>query len=747
MELGDKPLHRRNLLREKKSRVPPLLQKVWDAQDPFFDRRFAQWKVNVLRHMGYRNVSLQQDGDKWDYYIPPNQTPDHIPMLSKLAEVNRKLTAIMFADPPAPQVVPAQDTDDEVFAAQIASRVLEDVESESMLSDVTMARHAFTKGSNYGSGFIYYYVDPNGGQKAPLQVEAHPASRHVDHALTSPDTGKPLPPPYVKRYVMPDGTLSERRSDAAMRDLPVLKSRVLTGRNVRFIPHNSHDVWDADGVLIGEFITWGRLKNLFPDLRKMSEEDVDSILQYRPARSEDIAQWDQDLNAGTQNKDERLVWVMTAFFRKTAAYPEGAHIITIGKKKLLHRSKWSHQREDGTVEVLDIPLTQYAQWKEGRDDPYHVGTSELIGAADEFRAAQFNMILEHLDRLNNRKIFVDVHSIINEQDLFRRDKRIIKTAGDKPVYEDVPMVSRDVLGVFADIGEEMPNSVGLGETTTGLESPSVKSGRHALAVVQQAQATLSELTQNITRAYTRSGRIKLQLIRKFFRMPRQAGWTTDDDEFRLDSWSRVDLGNARDVKLKPGTMTLLTPVAKAQLAEHYYTLGILDQFRMFEIFSGNLGGTLGLEDDPVRLRIRRQIAEWKKGPPEGWKPPQPEVQVDPTTGQQIQVVPVDPILENIWRPTPADYMPQVAMVRINELIRLMSTRKYSQKPQPWKARVEQEFQSLVQAVQPTPTAGDGGATPEQANANGSPAQQTQANDLAGLTDTANAPGQRPSSGT
>lgn len=733
------------LLSSNKKKTPKLLQRMWDGQDPFFDIRFAQWKVNTLRHMGYPNVALTQNDGKFDYYIPPNITPDHVPVVSKLAQINRQLTAILFADPPAPDVKPASWSDDEIYAAQIARRVLEDVEGETMLNDVKQARRAFMKANDYGSGFVYYFVDPKGGGKVPIQIEAHPASDHVTSALNHPETGEPLPPPYVKRYVRKDGSLTGNRSEAAMRDQPVLKSRVLTGRNVRFVPHNAADIWDADGVLIGEFLTWGRLKNLFPkELGNLSEEDQEAIRGYRPNRAEDIAAWGQDLDSGTKNLDERLVWVMTAYFKQTRDYPEGAYVVAVGNKVLIHRGPWKTELEDGTVEVCEIPLTQYAQWGEGRDDPYHVGTSELIGRGEEFRVAQIAAILDHLDRLNNRKIFLDVHTIMNESDLMRKDKKIVRTNGDAPQYEDVPTVPAAVTEWTDRFDVVMDQAIGIGETTSGLESPSVKSGRHALAIVQQAQAALSEPRQNIIQAYERSGRIKLQLIRKYFKNPREAGWTTEDDEFRLDSWSRIDLGHARDVKVRAGSMTMLTPVAKAQLAEHYYAMGMIDQFTMYDIFSNSLGGTLGIEDEPTRLRIRRQISEWKSGPPEGWTPPQPVMQMNPETGMEEPMTPPDPILERIWTPTPADFMPHIAEIRLNEMIKMMSSKTYLQKPAAWRSRVELEFQAMAQAIAPAPAAApgaEGGATPEQQNLLGSPADQTQANDQSGLTESANSPGQ------
>lgn len=751
-QYGDR-LKNGKLLSESEKKAVLHMQKMWDAQDDYFDQRFAQWKVNVLRHVGYPNVALQRNDEKgWDYYLPPGTTPDMVPMISKMGDIIRKLTSVLLADPPAPEVEPFNYSDEEIEAAKIAERVLTEIDGEATLSEVTKIRRAFTKAADYGSGFIYYYVDPKGGGKVPISIEAHPAADHVDNALSHPLTGATLPPPYIKRYVRPDGTLTDRKGEAALRQLPRIKSRILTGRNVRFVPHNSEDLWDSDGVLIGEFMTWGRLKNLFQDkLGKLPEEEVEAILQYRPSRAEDIKAWDQNIEVGTQNKDERLVWVLTAYFRSTSDYPDGARVIMVGKRKVLHRGKWNHKKPDGTTEVLDIPLTQYAQWNEGRDDPYSVGTSELIGRAEEFRVAQIASMLDHLDHLNNRKIFLDIHSVVNEADLYRKDKKYIRYTGQAPVFEEVPSVPRDTHEVLRRNDEEMDNAIGIGETTSGLESPSVKSGRHALAIVQQAHASLSELKQNIERGYTRAGRIKLQLISKHFKTPRQAGWTTEDDEFRLDYWSNVDLGNARDVVIKSGTMTMLTPVAKAQLAEHYFTLGMLDQFKMYDIFSHSLGGTLGLEDDPTRLRVRRQISEWKNGPPEDWQPPEPQPQmdpmtgqpvIDPNTGQPVMMPSPDPILEAIWQPVPSDMLPDQALVRMNELTKMMNSKKYSQKPAAWRSRVEQEFQMMMQAsMPPQPGPGGGGATPQQANQAGSPGQQVQAQDQAGLTDTENSLGQ------
>ena len=46
-----------------------------------------------------------------------------------------------------------------------------------------------------------------------------------------------------------------------------------------------------------------------------------------------------------------------------------------------------------------------------------------------------------------------------------------------------------------------------------------------------------------------------------------------------------------------------------------------------------LHGMIVLEDDPFRMRVKRQIAEWKEGPKNGEAKGVPTFSMDPMTGQ------------------------------------------------------------------------------------------------------------------
>lgn len=733
------------LLTLKEEKAAKLLGRMWSAHEPHMKRRLAEWRVNTLRRAGIPGVArVKGAGDNdWDVWLAPGVTgPDQIPTINKAAEIARKFVAILLADPFKPQVIPAGTSEKEVISAQVATRVLEQVEGESGLSEEHTIRKAFNKASDYGSGFVHYYVDPKGGPRVPVQIEAHPTATHEDMALTDPMTGEDAAPPYIKKFVLEDGTLSDKPEGARMRDLPALRREVLTGRNVRFVPHTAEDLWDAEGVLIGTFVPVIKLRQRFPEVMEKLEKNEDEfqkVLGYRPENSRSIAARGQELSVPDLERpetvDDAMIFVLTGYFRKSGDYPSGCVIITLGNCEVAHREDWSFIAEDGTEEVLEIPVTQYAQFDEGDDEPYYHGIMTLIGAANEMRNAQAASIVDMIERMANRKTYLPLSSMLSEEDLENPNKRYIPIAdGSQPYFEQPPQVPQDIWHWFNDIGTEMDRAPGLSETVQGLESPSVKSGRQALAIAQQAHAALSVVKGHLMRGYERSGRVKLQLMRAFFDAP-QSFLFEEDEAFKLEEWRGADLGGARDVRVAPGSGTMLTPAAKAQLAEHWFSLGLIPPDDMQRISSANIGPILGMQTDPHRIRIQRQLWQWMKGPPEDWAPQPPQPQQDPTTGQTIMVPAPDPVLAKIFEPVAADMMPAIAQKRIDEIARTMSSERYLAKPPQWRQALEQEFQrmsmAVTQSMMPSPTS----SGPDMAQAmsqSGSPKQQGQAGDQVGM---------------
>jgi len=78
----------------------------------------------------------------------------------------------------------------------------------------------------------------------------------------------------------------------------------------------------------------------------------------------------------------------------------------------------------------------------------------------------------------------------------------------------------------------------------------------------------------------------------------------------------------------------------------------------------------------------------------------------------------DPRAAEIWAPVPADSLPDVAAMRVQELAKLMASTGYQKHPEPWRLAVDIEFGNMQMAAQPPmpsqAPAGDAGQlTPAQ----------------------------------
>jgi hypothetical protein len=149
---------------------------------------------------------------------------------------------------------------------------------------------------------------------------------------------------------------------------------------------------------------------------------------------------------------------------------------------------------------------------------------------------------------------------------------------------------------------------------------------------------------------------------------------------------------------------MLTPSAKAALAEHLATIqvppgSLLTALELKRLAIGNVGGLIGMQDDPHRNRIRRQISKWVDGPPQGWRPPQPQVQgVDEQGQPQLGPPPPDPILAGIFAPLPVDDEPSVAQVRHDELARCVSGTKFQKWAPEWQQGILAEYDRARKAA-------------------------------------------------
>jgi hypothetical protein len=178
----------------------------------------------------------------------------------------------------------------------------------------------------------------------------------------------------------------------------------------------------------------------------------------------------------------------------------------------------------------------------------------------------------------------------------------------------------------------------------------------------------------------------------------------DDGQHKVKAWSSADLGSTKDVRIQRGSMSMLSPSSKAAVAEHLFQLQVINPEELRHMALANAGGMMGLQDDPHRNRIARQIQEWESGPPEGWAPqPPPPPPAPPVPGAPPAPPPPppaqDPALAEIFDVRLSDTVPDVVAIRLFSLGRCISGTKYGSKPMEWRQGLDQEFQRMSQAQQ------------------------------------------------
>jgi hypothetical protein len=716
-DLGD-------LLTKSPQQAAKIVSKKWRAQDELMRYRLVRWEVNRLRRQGAKNVFAILENGRPIRWVPPKfNGPDTSRSPNVIADADRAFVSFLLADPPAPLVDPSSGDDEDVEAAQVATRILIDAEGEAGLRRTQKVRMALDFACDHGSAFEHFFVEPQGGGKVPIRIKAGydpvtgQRATHVGpngdpgDSLANPTTGMPWPE-WQRRYVAPDGTLTDDENRAATKWAPRLASEILTGRNTRLLPHTATDVWGADGILLAGFETWGRLrqKHRGEDGRSLldglSEETREKVRKYRPQHMLDIlptGYTKKDLDQ-TEDKDETLVFWMTLYHRATPEYAKGCHVVVLGDEWAIVQQPWTAtvggggSADDPGREVdLLLPVTQYAQYAEGSDDPYRVGLTQILGGLGEGHASLYALVWDYAAKYANRKTFLPVESNVRPHHLKQPGMEILPIRnGAVPVEQTVPPLAKEIPDLIQAVEAAIQKAGGIPDTALGEESADVQSGRHAYAIIGQAHGRVSEVAQNVEAGYARGCRIELQLLSVHMEDEQVVSWK-DGGEYRTAYWRGTDLSTTLDVRVNPATMTMLTPSAKEMLVRDYNTMGIFQPHEARELLRTNVGTRVGLEDNKHLLRVRGQIAQYLQGPPKTWMPAQP--QVDPTTGQQLPAQP-DPVLASLWYPVPADELPDVAPLRLYELGKAMASPKHLSFAPEWRAGLDGEFARMRMIVYP-----------------------------------------------
>lgn len=677
-----------DLLSLPPSEAATRLLQEWDESYKDMRNLFAQWKVNRARSQGFTGVRLIKKPDESTAYIPLGAVPN-LAGMNKALRLKRRLRSVLYADPPAPECTPSKDTDEARAQAEFGTRALVDLSSEGNVDYVTMSAEAFDLASDYGSGFIRFWVDPQAGGWRPKQVTARPEAMSAQDPMPEVgEDGTPLLSQPIARYVTPDGMFTDDPDQADREWLPKLQRELLTGKNVRMIPPTCRDLWEADGVQIGALVPLAMVKSTFPEVASMSDSALAKLVSSRPMQYKEL------LPPGRKDRSDAMkgdsyVFVLTRVHVQSPQYPKGAYLIALGDGTLAYRGEWwdaVHRQP------LDLPLTQHLQYAD-EENPYGKGIMEFLGPGNEIRAIMLGAMLEHLDRFKNRKVFVPITSNLRPEQLQSETGTPIYVApGGEPKYENLPDFPAIVEKMYNTTSADLDDESGLQQVAQGLNSPSVNSGLHAQTIIEQVNVALSDLRQHEERALVRGWRVMLQQVRAFYTTPQRIGWVGDDGAYKEQFWTAQDLGDTQDVRLDRTSFTQLAPSAKAALAQSYRQLNIIDDEDLRHIVVGNVGGLIGVQDDPHRQRVRRQIKSWQDGPPRGWMAPQPQ-----QTQQGIQTPP-DRTLLALFDPLPCDQDPTIAKMRAYELGRALAGTDAQKHPPAWRAGLAQAYEQARTAA-------------------------------------------------
>jgi hypothetical protein len=736
------------LLEKDREGVVKLLNRFWEDTEPLLGEYRARWKANGKRREGVIGVTVvKPDPDKaeWKVWAPPGaaRVP---PTFNQPARLARRLVSNLFQDKPLPEVTPGGASDnDKPDAAEFQTRILQDVCTSSKFNVPEMAEKAVDKACTFDSAFVRVWVDPKGGGSRPRTIMASKAAVTVDDALyVDGDGSTPQEPPYITRYVKAGDELTDDPRLAEREWLPGLRHERLTGLNLRPIPATATELEECDGVIIRTPAKLGDLRKQYPEaIAELDNEQLWELVGQRPKNSQDVTEGQPASVTSKKNDDDEPpgddveVIVTMCYMGETATYPAGAYVVAAGEKFLLHRQKWEILVNE-VPETLPIPIAHFKGWEEGKDTFYGYHLMHFLGPGQEVRAAALGGAIEHIDRFNRRKVFY------TPQTLFQAKMAPASTGvmvpvqqGSEPKVEQFPEYPRIGLEILNLATNELNDESGLQAIAQGMTDPTVQSGLHAQKIIEQVNIGLGGIKRSTEKGVERLWTIAAAFIRGYYTVPQQIRFRGDDQEHKQKDFSAVDMSDAKDVRIMKGSFTMLAPSAKLAVAEYMRKLNLIDDNQLRRMAGGNIGGLMGIQDDPAMLRIRRQISLWEDGPPKSEHPSEPlpdeypgetaieepqnapamDPMVDPAAIEAAEGPVSDPAVigsiapagppapdpmvlagQQIFRPVPNDIEPAIAQVRFRELSQAMCSKKYERQPEVWRQVFDAEYDRMRKAA-------------------------------------------------
>lgn len=727
---------------------------MWEAQDHAERRRHQFRQRNKLWVKGYPGVAVvPTTQDMGDYRLDIGYgLADMKPVGSRLATLIRRLAAHQYVDQPVPQVEPSQDAPDAENAAEFGERLLQEDGGLTGTNDIARFMAASQRSSVVASAFTYFWVDPFGNGWKPMQIMAHPMAQTVADATIDPATGQPADEnTLVMRYVgeSPVGEdgqavdehapLTNVPADAAKQWLPKVCPEDVSVYQVRPIPATARDIDHAAGVMVLLPWTLGQMKAEYPEIADLDAEALKALVDWKPLAARWALPWylhnkGVKLPQGPDGEpnDDEIVWSLAWYQKSGPSYPEGAYILTAAAKYVLYAGKWSAtvQTPDGeTPFLLDLPVAQcQSLTDEEQPDFYGRALVDDLGPYDALSIQILDGAITHSQRFLYPHVFLPNGTTIQPEQLANRGIAPILyngAGGGLPVVEEVPQFDPTSVSLLEFARNGLDDTLGLLQPAQGVQTPNVNSAKQGAQLIQQSYANIATLVQNSKRYITRYWKLKLQLWRAFCTIPQRVRFVGDDGAYKERDWTGDDLAGATAVTLKVGSFTQMTPEQKEQYVQSLMVPSapnappILDWEEGQRLLSSNMSARIGRTDNPHRLRVGRQIATWREGPPDGWDEAQAAFQQAQQHAQQVtqsmtqeaqsRGIPPEMAMPRIeqagqmamggmeppftpFDELPPDIEPPVAKMRHAELSRVIASTDFLKWPPAWQQLIVDAYQ-------------------------------------------------------
>lgn len=735
--------------------VHKYLLQLWAHWERTYRRKRRQQETRwLLLRQGKRGINVVEGETYNDYQLRQSFSGDSSAGVdNKPDTLIRRTCSLLTGDMPIPVCTVREGVPSAREGATLAERMLRSQGSPQNLDDTGFWFRMGDAAGSYGTMYSYNYYHPSALGLVPFSVQAHPTAATFAEAGT-----RPAPPPapvmgpdgvaipaapsdpmqapareiaprreLKKRFVRndPERTLTDVQAEARMIWEGDMRRKMLYPAQVVPMPFGQ-SAERATSVLVGEIITVGEYIARFCEGKRPDNDTLKKLIAWKPDGLR-IDEWVEPAKRagakvtpptrptadGTgEVSDEALLPILSAYVLSCADAPLGAEIVICAEPEPIVRREWSALvgPEGAQVrEMSPLPVATLIWRDDQQGDPLGVPAIEDLAAASNVRTTMLELILEDAWEKGNRHTFLPMQSTFQEDEYESRDRTVWRVnRGDEPFFEEQPALPSPIYDMYDRMGSTLEEIQGLNNALATGQSPTdIKSGKQMQLVQSETRQGLADINTKFRNGITTDWNIRLSLSRRFFDSNREMQFAGPGRRMRQEAFEGLKLWGAATVEIQPGSGTLLSPMAKSQMARQdldtAVAVGDQEAVRKYQLaIAGHTDGIMGIQDDPAKVRVDGQIFRWQQDSRQPDLPPIPApaqsvLVTDPQTGQQVEQPgpkapdPVEAAAMEIFDLNPADDLPRNAKIRLDALNDAMNSDAFQEADPRYKNALTQAY--------------------------------------------------------